>query len=227
MHKVKPTAGGEPLLQRSSRGLLREDVYRHLRDAIINGSYQPGERVRDVDLAEELAVSRTPVREALRRLEDEGLIETWANRWTRVSQIDTAEAERIYPIIWTLERLALSEIETFPADGLAELEAANARLREGLHGKDPVQASEADRDFHQALVDAAENPEIARISHELKTRLRRLEIHYFGGSLLAERSVLEHQAIMDALASGDHQAAGEAVEQNWRNSLTRLGQRTP
>lgn len=213
-------------MRRSNRGLLREDVYRHLRDAIINGDFEPGERLRDVDLAADLEVSRTPVREALRRLEDEGLIETWANRWTRVSPLDLSEGERIYPIIWTLERLALSQVDSFPDERLQKLIDANARLQEGLRAQDPVTASEADREFHQELVEAAGNPEIVRILDELKVRLRRLEIQYFGGSLPAERSVDEHQAVIDALANGDPDAAGRAIEENWRNSLQRLRPRS-
>jgi DNA-binding GntR family transcriptional regulator len=209
-------------LARSSRGLLREDVYRHLRDAIIDGQYQPGERLRDADLASELGVSRTPVREALRRLEDEGLIETWANRWTRVAAIDVGEAERVYPIIWTLERLALSQAGGLPEAALDELRAANDRVREGLRAHDAVKASEADRDFHQLIIDAAGNPEITRITDELKLRLRRLEVHYFGGSVLAEASSAEHQAVIDALAAGDRDAAGAAIEKNWRQSLERV-----
>jgi DNA-binding GntR family transcriptional regulator len=76
-----------PAANKLEKSLMRDDVYSRLRDWIITGTLEPGEKLRDADLAEQLGVSRTPVREALRRLEDEGLIETKQNAWTRVAPV--------------------------------------------------------------------------------------------------------------------------------------------
>jgi DNA-binding GntR family transcriptional regulator len=219
----RPAAGSERLpFGPSRRGLLREDVYRYLRDEIVRGRLEPGQRLRDADIAAELEVSRTPVREALRRLEDEGLVETWANRWTRVATIDIGEADRIYPIVWALERLAVLAADAFSEARMQALRDANDMLRDALAEHDAVTASDADREFHRLLLDAWGNPDAMRILVDLQFRLQRIEIHYFSGGLTGEKSVDEHQAIIDALAAGDREAAARALEQNWRNSLARL-----
>ena len=90
-----------------SRTLAREEVYCRLRAWIIDGRLRPGELLRDQDIAATVGVSRTPVREALRRLEDEGLVETALNRWTRVAPIDIGKAAEIYAIVEALELFAL------------------------------------------------------------------------------------------------------------------------
>ena len=84
-----------------------DEVYAALLEWIVDGTLGPGERVRDKELAEALGVSRTPVREALQRLEDAGLVETSASRWTRVASLDVAQAEQVYPVVWSLEALAV------------------------------------------------------------------------------------------------------------------------
>ena len=86
-----------------SRSSMREEVYRTLLMWIMEGELRPGEKLLDKELAEKMGVSRTPVREALRRLEDKNLVESSANRWTRVTDISVEEPAMIYPIIWTLE----------------------------------------------------------------------------------------------------------------------------
>jgi DNA-binding transcriptional regulator YhcF (GntR family) len=104
IHQFMPIPNAPPNLEKRS---MREDVYAVLREWIVIGTLEPGEKLRDVDIAAHLGVSRTPVREALRRLEDEGLIETKQNAWTRVSGVTGALAARIYPILQALEPLAL------------------------------------------------------------------------------------------------------------------------
>lgn len=201
---------------------MSDEIYSTLREWIVQCVLAPGERLRDTELAERLGVSRTPVREALKRLEDDGLVETAANRWTRVTAVDPGQARELYPIIWALESLALTLAG--PRLGTAEIaamEAANIRLARALHDGDPVAASDADRDFHRVVIDAAGNAELANILHDLKLKLRRLEIAYFGGHLVAEASVAEHEAVLDLLRSGEFERAAKALEANWRDSLER------
>lgn len=205
------------------RRLLREQVYATLREWIIEGTLQPGEQLRDYELAGRLRVSRTPVREALRRLEDEGLVQAAAQRWTRVAPLDPAEAQRLYPIIWTLEGLAVRlALPTLAAGDIAAMKEANRRLAEALAQGDAVAASAADRDFHSTFVARAGNPELADILEGLKVKLRRLETAYFGSSLAGERSVSEHEEIIGAFDRRDAEAAVAAVVTNWQKSLERM-----
>jgi DNA-binding GntR family transcriptional regulator len=205
------------------RPLIREQAYLRLLDWIVRGVLQPNEKMRDIDLARRLGVSRTPVREALRRLEDEGFVQTAVNRWTRVSPVNVEEARQLYPIIWSLESLAMrTAASELTAADLDAMQRANQRLRIALKAKDPVEASSADHDFHDAFIRRSKNPELLSILHALKVKLNRIEVAYFNGSIVAERSVAEHEAILDALSQANIEGAARAVEANWRNSLARI-----
>ncbi len=205
------------------RQFASDRLYAVLRDWIIDGTLRPNERVRDVDIAARFGVSRTPVREALQRLEGDGLVETAPNRWTKISAVNVDDAVSIYPVLGALEALAirLADADIEPAD-LSELIDANERLARALHSNGAVRASEEDVSFHRVLIWRGRNAELTRILDDLKVRLRRIEIAYFNLSLVAERSVEEHKAIIDALERGDVEAAAHAVEQNWRGGLQRL-----
>ncbi len=91
-----------------------------------------------------------------------------------------------------------------------------------LKTRNAAKATEADRDFHFALVRPAGNPELAAILDQLKVKLRRIEIAYFDRCAVADRSVEEHLAIIHALRKGDIDDAADAVATNWHNGLTRL-----
>jgi DNA-binding GntR family transcriptional regulator len=208
-----------------TRSLLRDEVYAQVRGWILDGSLPPQTRLRDKDIAEVLSVSRTPVREALRRLEDERLVVAEASRWTKVAPVDTDAADRLYPIVWTLERLAVSSSGTWDAKRIAALRAANARLASAVAHHDALAASEADTEFHRLAVEAAGNEELVEVLEDLKVRMRRIELVYFDGTSAGERSVEEHERVIDALASGDVDRAGTEVERNWRASLDRLHER--
>jgi len=206
-----------------SKTLMREQVYADLREWIVSGILKPGEKLRDAELAEALGVSRMPVREAIRRLEDEGLVETAANRWTRVSFVDVEGAKRVYPILAKLESLAISlAAPRMGEEELRLMSEANDRLREALESGRGGAASEADREFHRIFITSAENPELAGLLEGLKVKLRRLEAAYFGGCMIADRSVTEHREILAALKDGDYERAARATEANWQQSLVRF-----
>jgi DNA-binding GntR family transcriptional regulator len=206
-----------------SKTLMREQVYADLREWIVAGILKPGEKLRDSELAEALGVSRMPVREAIRRLEDEGLVETAANRWTRVSLVDVEGAKRVYPILAKLESLAIWLAAPRMGDeDLRLMSEANDRLVDALHSGRGVAASAADREFHRIFITSADNPELAGLLEGLKVKLRRLEAAYFGGCLIADHSVTEHCEILEALRDGDYERAARATEANWQQSLVRL-----
>ncbi len=210
-------------VDRIGRPLVRERVYTTLREWIVRGTLRPNEKMRDAELAARLGVSRTPVREALQRLEDEGLVQTAPNRWTRVSPVDVADARRLYPIIWSLEVLAVRIAGArLDAQDLREMAEANDRLARALRQRNAPEASNADRSFHAVVVRRAQNVELTRILGDLKTKLRRLENTYFEGSVVARPSVVEHRRILEALRHHRIEEAAQALEANWRNSLGRL-----
>ncbi|MGF1523457.1 MAG: GntR family transcriptional regulator [Leptolyngbyaceae cyanobacterium] len=122
-----------------NRVFLRDNVHQSLLRWIIEGVLEPGEKLKDKELAAQLGVSRTPVREALRKLEDEGLVETAANRWTRVAPIALQDAERIYPIIQALETLALTlAFPKLSALNMCQMRDANHQLKAALSSNDKL-----------------------------------------------------------------------------------------
>src|SRR5215216_4670769 len=88
------------------RDLLRDRAYTTIRDAIVDGTLQPGERLRDQELTEWLGLSRTPVRDALNRLEQDGLVETEPQRFTRVTPLDRRAARDAFPVVAAIHALA-------------------------------------------------------------------------------------------------------------------------
>ena len=207
---------------------MREEVYKTLLTWILEGELRPGEKLLDKELAESMGVSRTPVREAFRRLEDKGLVESAANRWTRVSDVSVREPERIYPIVWTLEELAVSfAIDALTPEDFKKMERANEALEKALEREDPVKASLADIHFHDVYIKRSGNPHLISILRDLKITYRRVEVTYFEGEASAKYSLDEHHRILAALKRRDSQEAQAMIRLNWQNSLKRLRELGP
>ncbi|MFT4037706.1 MAG: GntR family transcriptional regulator [Thermomicrobiales bacterium] len=197
------------------RQTLREQVYATLLDAIVNGAMPPGSRLRDADLASELQVSRTPVREALQRLEDEGLVRTSPGSQTQVAPLLESDAAEAVPVVAALHALAArTAVPRMTAADLAALEAANASFAALLAAGDPAAALAADDAFHAVFVAAAGNGEVQRSLRRLLPRVRRLELARFG-ALAGRDSVTQHAAIIAATRAGQGRETGELVEENW------------
>lgn len=196
---------------------LREQVYRALRDALVSGELPPGQRLRDQDLAARLGVSRTPVREALQRLEDEGLVETLPRALTRAAPIDALAAREAFPVVAALHALAARHgVPRLTAGEIAVMREANEALAHAIAALDPAtvqRAIAADDAFHAVLLRAAGNGEITRTLERLTPKVRRLEYAQFG-SLAGRKSVQQHAAILAACERGDTSAA-MLVEENW------------
>ena len=204
-----------------SRTLARDEAYKKLRAWIVEGTLQPGEVLRDQGIAQSLGVSRTPVREALRRLEDEGFVETSLNRWTRVAPLDLRKAMEIYGIIEALEVLALQSAQ-LATQHIGDLSIANEGMRKALQRKDAVAALRADEIFHGVWLGASGNGELWLLVAQLKAKVRRVELAYWDRAQEIDRSFREHLAIIKALQKGSRRAAIAALKQNWEGSMQRL-----
>ncbi len=202
---------------------MREEVYDKLLTWIMEGTLRPGEKLLDKELADTLGVSRTPVREALRRLEDKGLVESSASRWTRVSEISHDDPGMIYPIIWTLEALA-AEMAIFhlTENDYKRMEKANAALKSALEKGDPVAASAADARFHDVYIQRSYNGHLINILQDLKIKYRRMEINYFEKDAKITASLEDHARIITAFKHEDTPLATNIIRSNWQNSLKRL-----
>ncbi|MER7311950.1 MULTISPECIES: GntR family transcriptional regulator [Streptomyces] len=205
-----------------SRPLLRESAYRAIRDAIVDGTLVPGERLNDGDLVAWLGVSRTPVREALTRLEQTGLVQTKPGRYTIVSPLDVRAVRAAQSVTSAMHELAVRE--AVPHLDAAEFDAmreANARFADALRRNDADMALEADDDFHHVAVAACANEAVRTVLDQFTPVLRRLERLRFS-SLSGRGSVAQHERIIALCAAGDVEGAVAATRANWQTLLPLL-----
>jgi DNA-binding GntR family transcriptional regulator len=198
-----------------TRVSLAARAYETLLSAIVTGSLAPGERIRDAELAEQLQTSRMPVREALKRLEAEGLVETVPNRETRVAPIRAERAAQAFPVIAALHalgtRLGVPALSTDGDDRMRSLDRDRARA---LKRGDVIAAIELDDAFHAVLLEAAGNDELIRALERLMPQIRRLDALHFT-ELTRRDSAADHAEILDACRRRDADAAARLVEANF------------
>ncbi|MER7166044.1 GntR family transcriptional regulator [Micromonospora sp. NPDC000207] len=197
------------------RALLRENAYRSIRDAIVDGTLVPGERLNDVDLAQWLGVSRTPVREALARLEEAGLVQTKPGRYTMVTPLDVQAARAAQSVTAAMHELAVRQaVPRLSADEIEAMRVANRRFAAALQAGDVDAAIASDDEFHGVTVTAAANPAIRSVLEQFTPLLRRLERLRFS-SLSGRDSVALHERIIELCAAGDADRAAAAARENW------------
>ena len=197
------------------RHLLRDEAYRALSEAIVNGTLAPGEMLHDGELCSWLGLSRTPVRGALARLEDEGLVETAPQRYTRVTPLREGDAEPLFAVLAVLHALATeAAVPLMDLPAIGRLRACNARHIAAITARDVVSAYDTDDAFHGVFLEIAANADIVRLLERLAPRMRRLEL-LRTGALPGRRALAQHEAILDRAAAGDAVAAASAVRENW------------
>ncbi len=197
------------------RQLLRDSVFVRIRDAIIDGTLEPGERLVDGELSGWLGVSRTPIREALARLETAGLVETKPGRYTMVSPIHPHTLADAQEVTAAMNELAVRTAVPLLTDAdLAGMRAANDTFAEALRDGDVVAAVEADDAFHRIPVDRAGNAAIRAVLDQYTPVLRRVERIRFA-SLRGRDSVAQHARIIAFTEAGDAEAAATETRENW------------
>jgi Transcriptional regulators len=183
------------------RRLLRDVAYEHLRDRIVFGEDPPGTLLREADLAEEIGVSKAPIREALARLSSEGLVERKAQSHTRVTELDTRITRDAVSLIQLLHTEAVSLARLHSQD-ITRMRAANDRFIAAIRARDVRTALAADDDFHGVIVERAGNLPLAETIERWSPQIRRLEARRFLGEH-AEASIQRHLDLIDALTIGD------------------------
>ncbi|HEY8589534.1 MAG TPA: GntR family transcriptional regulator [Naasia sp.] len=201
------------------RLLLRDDVYRRLRDAIVDGTFQPGEQLKDGELADWLGVSRTPIREALLRLGTSGLVVAIPGRSTTVTAIDPAAARDARDVIAALHSLAVREMAgRLNDDDLDRMRDANRRFAAAMKAGDADAALDADDDLHRVPVAALGNRALESVLDHFDPLVRRAERHRF--SFEGNGSVDLHDKLIELLATGDAEKAATVAFDIWHSLTT-------
>jgi DNA-binding GntR family transcriptional regulator len=193
-----------------------------LRDAIVSGELEPGEVIRDGELAEEVGLSRTPVREALARLADEGLVETKPHSWTRVTPLLLREVRDALVVVRAMHELAVRlAVPLMTGRHHEQMRTANKRFEAALDKGDVQAALEADDVLHDVPIAAVGNRVIANTIERQLPLIRRLERLRFG-SLLGRRSIAWHDQLIDACEEGDVDSAVAITTRIWSALLANL-----
>jgi len=187
------------------RAPLRREVRRLLLEAIVRGDLAPSEGINEADLSARLGVSRTPLREALLALTQEGFLTATPGRGFTVRPLRLEDAEALYPILWTLEGLAVRASWPFPPERLRELEQANRRLETARD--DAAIALARDREWHSILLAGCPNPMLLTMIENLKDHAARFEDAYMRHAGQVITSVSQHRAIQSAIRRRELDAA--------------------
>jgi DNA-binding GntR family transcriptional regulator len=195
-----------------------QSAYRRLLDFIRRGDLSPGARLRETDLAERLGLSRTPVREAIRQLEADGLVTHLPRQGATVRSLDYAEVIELYEMRMVLEGTAARLAARAASDvELAELEALNTSLGKAPPGP---QAQELNRQFHRTLLDAARNRFLVKSMSALQKTLLILGPSTLEDPGRAAEAVAEHAAVLAALAARDAGTAEQAMRAHVEAALS-------
>jgi DNA-binding GntR family transcriptional regulator len=209
---------------------LAEIVYQELREDIFAFRLLPGDRFAENDIAERLQVSRTPVREALMRLQSEGLVRGYFRNGWEIVPIDFSRFAALYELREMIELHAIGRLCEAPSGdaasvvvrqlGLVWRAAPKKRLRDG-----PAVAA-IDEDFHVALVDAAGNPETSAVYRQVTERVRIMRRLDFAYADCIDETYDQHVAILDAVARGDRSGAAATLARHIQESHSVVRQLT-
>lgn len=197
-----------PILHRKKADL----AYEYLREQIINGTYGPNRRMTLADLASELGLSNMPVREALLRLEREGLLVSEPHKGMRVASLSLQDAQELFEIRCELEGLsAFRATRSGDADLVEDLRAINADFAAAVERQDFTAMGSANWMLHRRMLQSAGSHQLTRILEDHWASSARYRSGYQLIPGRAQHTIAEHAAIIDAVASGDAEAARAAA----------------
>ncbi|MGA6162278.1 GntR family transcriptional regulator [Amycolatopsis magusensis] len=195
---------------------LRDAVYARIVELFWSGDYPPGTAVTEAALSRQLDVSRTPVREALLRLEAEGVLRSALAKGFTVRPLDAREAAELYPILGTLESLAVRTAGTPPPSVVRALEHTLAELEDCT---DPIRRWRLDSDWHAGLVAAAGNRQLQEMVGRVRTNLSRYELTYMRETVDRTEPDRQHLEILVEFASGDTDRAADLLTAHWEAGM--------
>jgi DNA-binding GntR family transcriptional regulator len=202
---------------------LRELVFDALREAILSGTLKPGDRLMEVQLAEEMGVSRTPVREAIRKLELEGLVVMVPRKGAYVSGLSLKDAADLFEIRQSLEGLAASlAAERITDEEIKMLEDSFKQLVEATKSQVVEDIMKKDADFHQVLFNATRNDRLTQIISNLKEQIDRFRLKSFSNPSRMKSILKEHKNILDAIKDRDTDRAEKLAKQHIENVETNV-----
>lgn len=197
---------------------LRDVVFNTLREAILKGELKPGERLMELQLAAKLGVSRTPIREAIRMLEQEGLAVTIPRKGAEVAKMTEKDMEDVLQVREALDELAATiACEQITKEELEELKGTMHEFEESTKTKDVKKIAEADVRFHDIIYQATRNPKLVNILNNLREQMYRYRVEYLKDERNYPTLVREHSLIAEGLTKKDKEKVTAAMHTHVEN----------
>ena len=197
---------------------LRDVVFNTLRQAIITGEFAPGERLMEISLANRLGVSRTPVREAIRKLELEGLVIMIPRKGAQVARITEKNLRDVIEIRTVLEEFAaVLACERIDHSGLHDLRQAHEDFIRSVENGDILDIVDKDETFHDTIFRATNNDRLISIINNLREQFYRYRMEYVKDIRQRSNLVEEHRELLDAISSRDSIKAKELMKTHLLN----------
>lgn len=191
---------------------LRDVVFNTLRQAILTGELKPGERLMEIHLANKLGVSRTPIREAIRKLELEGLVTMIPRRGAEVAQITEKSMNDVLEVRRALDALCAElACDRINEEGLEALKKSCVAFEAAIRTKDAKKIAQADVALHDIIVQATGNQRLIQLVHNLSEQMYRYRFEYIKDISQHENLVEEHRIIYESILKKDKKTAAEAA----------------
>ena len=197
---------------------LRDVVFKTLRQAILKGELEPGERLMEIQLAERLGVSRTPIREAIRKLELEGLVLMIPRKGAEVAKISESNLRDVLEVRRSLEELAIDlACQRITEEELDELNKAEVDFKAAIENGDAMQIAQTDESFHEIIYNSTKNQKLVQILNNLREQMYRYRLEYIKDADKRQILMVEHEHILKALTLRHIQEAKMAVREQIDN----------
>lgn len=199
---------------------LRDVVFNTLRQAILKGELKPGERLMEIQLANKLGVSRTPIREAIRKLELDGLVLMIPRKGAEVAEITEKSLRDVLEVRKALEELSVQlACERITQDMLKELEKAADDFRRILKSGDVTEIAQADVCFHDVIYRAADNQRLMQLLSNLGEQMYRYRVEYLKNPEVFDKLLKEHEEIICHIRKGEKEKAVRIVCEHIDNQV--------
>lgn len=197
---------------------LRDVVFNTLRQAILKGELEPGERLMEIQLAERLGVSRTPIREAIRKLELEGLVLMIPRKGAEVAKISARSLREVLEVRRALEELAIElACQRMSEEEVGNLQKAQEDFKKAIAEGDAMKIAETDEHYHDVIYEGTQNAKLIQMLNNLREQMYRYRLEYIKDEDKRKILVLEHEKILKTVRERKVAEAKEAVREHIDN----------
>lgn len=212
-------SSSEPTFEKIAREPLRKAIRRQLIDRLFAGELEPGQRLKERQLAEQLGISRTPLREALIGLQNEGLVEAHQSKGFQVASLDAETLYELCAIVGILESAVLRKLERPADERLDELDELTRRRAET---DEPGEVIRLDAAWHRKLIGRSSNRELRKLIERVRRRLYFYEYTFLVRVGDISDSTEQHLQVTEALREDGKERAAELLESHWKTGIRRL-----